>query len=146
MTLLRQGLGRTQRELLMDVDRLQAIIDWMQRSPLRELEIADGDFRARLVRAGGSAVALAVTSDVAEPISGTTINAPSYGIVHLASAPGATPFVDVGAEIVPGQPLCVLEAMKVFTPLEAEKAGKLIAILVADGAEVSAGQPLFRLD
>ncbi len=130
----------------MDVDRLQAIIDWMQRSPLQELEIADGDFLARLVRASSGRVAPAVAAEPDQSTAGMTISAPSYGIVHLTSAPGAAPFVQVGSAVTPGQPVCVLEAMKVFTPLEAELAGKVAAVLVDDGAEVSAGQPLFRLD
>ncbi len=130
----------------MDVERLQAIIDWMRRSPLQELEIADGDFRVKLARGGAGQVAVAPAAQREESSAGSTIAAPSYGIVHLASTPGAAPFVQVGSVVEAGQPLCVLEAMKVFTPIEAQRTGSVIAILVDYGAEVSAGQPLFRLD
>lgn len=128
----------------MDVDRLQAIIDWMRTSPVEELEIADGDFRIRLVRKPDGTIATPVTP--AAPAPGAEVTAPSYGIVHMASAPGAPPFVTVGSTVAAGQTLCVVEAMKVFTPIEAERAGRVAAILVEDGSEVSAGLPLFRLD
>lgn len=130
----------------MDVDRLEAIIDWMRRSPLQELEVADGDFRVKLARGGAGEMIAAPAAPKVEPAAGSTVVAPSYGIVHMASTPDAAPFVQVGSAVEAGQPLCVLEAMKVFTPLEAERSGAVVAILVDDGAEVSAGQPLFRLD
>lgn len=128
----------------MDVERLQKIIDWMRHSPLQELHIADGDFRTRLVR-GGPAEIIPIPA-AAQPVSGTEITSPSYGIVHLSPAPNADPFVKVGSQVEAGQTLCVIEAMKVFSPIEADKAGTVSAILVAAGAEVSAGQPIFRLD
>lgn len=133
----------------MDVDRLQTIIDWMQRSPLRELEIADGTFRVRLARKGQDTIApVAIDAVDAAPASasGHDVLAPSYGIVHMAQTPGAAPLAILGARVEPGQPLFVIEAMKVFTTIEAEHEGTIAAILVEDGTEVSAGQPLFRLD
>jgi acetyl-CoA carboxylase biotin carboxyl carrier protein len=128
----------------MDVERLQKIIDWMQQSPLQELEIAEGDFRTRLVRGTSAEVIPASVEPV--PASGTEIQAPSFGIVHLAPNPGAEPFVSVGSRVEAGHTLCVIEAMKVFSPIEAEKSGTVAAILVANGGEVSAGQPIFRLE
>ncbi|MCR6634194.1 biotin/lipoyl-containing protein [Devosia sp.] len=128
----------------MDVERLQKIIDWMQRSPLQELEIVEGDFRTRLVR-GRQAEVTSIPA-ATQPVPGTEVTAPSYGIVHLSPAPGAEPFVAIGSRVEVGQTLCVIEAMKVFSPIEADKAGTVSAILVAAGAEVSAGQPIIRLD
>jgi|SRR5690606_8578506 len=132
----------------MDVDRLQAIIDWMRKSPVEELEVADGSFRVRLARRPDGTVGSSMepTAPVPAPAAGEEIAAPSYGIVHLASTPGSAPFVTLGAEVSAGQTLCVIEAMKVFTPIEAGRGGTVTAILVEDGAEVSAGLPLFRLD
>lgn len=127
----------------MDLERLKSLIEWMARSPLAELEFADGDFKVHLIKGDGGTV------DVVEPdpaCEGTIVAAPSYGIVHLASTPGAALLVSVGQSITAGQALCVVEAMKVFTTLEAEVAGTVAEILVADGAEVTAGQLLFRLE
>lgn len=128
----------------MDVERLQKIIDWMRHSPLQELHIVEGDFRTRLVR--GRQAEITPAPAATEPASGTEIAAPNYGIVHLSPALDAEPFVKVGSPVEAGQTLCVIEAMKVFSPIEADKAGTVSAILVAAGAEVSAGQPIFRLD
>lgn len=130
----------------MDVDRLQAIIDWMRKSPVEELEVADGDFRVRLVRKPDGTIGSPAPSATSAPAFGEEVTAPSYGIVHLASTPGAAPFVTLGSTVSAGQTLCVIEAMKVFTPIEAVRGGTVTAILVEDGAEVSAGLPLFRLD
>ena len=52
----------------------------------------------------------------------------------------------VGQVVTVGQPLCIIEAMKVFSTIEAEVPGTIAEILVAQGAEVAAGQPLFRME
>ena len=127
----------------MDLDRLKAIIDWMARSPLGELEITEGDFHLHLVRTAGGIEAAAPESPL---VAGFAVAAATYGVVHLSPAPDAEPFVQVGQRVEAGQSLCVIEAMKVFSPVEAEQAGTIVAVLVADGADVTAGQPLFRLE
>lgn len=127
----------------MDLDRLKAIIDWMARSPLGEVEISEDDFHVHLVK---TVQGVAPVPSEAPPTAGFVISAATYGVVHLSPAPDAAPFVQVGQRVEAGQSLCVIEAMKVFSPIEAEKAGTIVAILVADGADVTAGQPLFRLE
>ena len=127
----------------MDIDRLKAIIDWMARSPLGELEITEGDFHVHLVKTARGVVSAKPETPVA---LGSVVTAATYGVVHLSPAPDAAPFVQLGQHVELGQSLCVIEAMKVFSPIEADKAGAVTAILVADGAEVTAGQPLFRLE
>jgi acetyl-CoA carboxylase biotin carboxyl carrier protein len=130
----------------MDLDRLQEILDWMAKSPVAELEISDGDFEVRLVRDAGGAIASTPAPAAAEASTGHEVVAASHGVIHLSPAPGSAPFVEVGQAVSVGQTLCVIEAMKVFSPIEADRAGTIAAILVADGAEVAAGQKLFRLD
>lgn len=127
----------------MDLDRLKAIIDWMAQSPLCELEIAEGDFQVHLVKTAAGVEPAAAGH--ATP-SGTTIAASGHGIIHLSPAPDAEPFVRVGQRIEAGQSLCVIEAMKMFRPVEAEQPGTIAEILVTEGADVTAGQPLFRLE
>ncbi len=127
----------------MDLDRLKAIIDWMAGSPLSELELTDGDFHIHLIRTAQGVAPLAAPLPIP---SGEVVRSSSYGVVHLAPTAGAEPFVKVGQQVEAGQSLCVIEAMKVFSPVEAERAGTIAAILVTDGAEVPAGQPLFRLE
>ena len=69
---------------------------------------------------------------------------PIYGIVHLQPAPDAAPFVTVGQEVMAGTALCVIEAMKVFNHVYAEKSGKIDSILIQSGQEVEVGQVLMR--
>jgi len=73
------------------------------------------------------------------------IVAPCFGIVHLAPSPGAPPFVMPGDALTPGQKVCLVEAMKVFSAVVATRTGKLAQVLVGSGDEVARGQSLFRL-
>lgn len=129
----------------MDLDRLKEILDWMARSPVAELEISDGDFEVHLKKSAGAASASPV-APAASVAAGQDVTAAGFGVIHLSPAPGAPPFVTKGQAIAVGQTLCTIEAMKVFSPIEAECAGTLVAILVADGADVSSGQSLFRIE
>jgi oxaloacetate decarboxylase alpha subunit/acetyl-CoA carboxylase biotin carboxyl carrier protein len=66
-------------------------------------------------------------------------------VFYRAAAPGAPPLVAVGTTIAAGQKLCIVEAMKTFIDIAAEISGVVLAILVEDGDEIEAGQPLFRI-
>ncbi len=129
----------------MELDRLKQILDGMARSPLSELEVSDGEFHVHLVRSRDG------QSTQASPVSPTTpvgreVVAPTYGVVHLSPDAASPPFVTVGQVVTAGQSLCIIEAMKVFSAIEAEVAGTVAQILVAEGAEVAAGQPLLRME
>lgn len=80
-----------------------------------------------------------------ETLPAGTIAAPCFGIVHLTPAPGVAPFVRVGDVVSAGQRLCLVEAMKVFNPVAAPVAGRVVEIHVASGEEVGRGQALLRL-
>jgi acetyl-CoA carboxylase biotin carboxyl carrier protein len=70
---------------------------------------------------------------------------PLYGVVHLQPTPAEPPYVAVGDTVRAGQTLCVIEAMKVFNEVQAERTGVVQAVLVQTGDEVEAGQALFRV-
>jgi acetyl-CoA carboxylase biotin carboxyl carrier protein len=74
------------------------------------------------------------------------VESPMVGIFYRASNPGAPPFVEVGDTVVPGQTLCVLEAMKLFNELKSETAGTVRAIHVENAQAVEYGQLLFEID
>jgi acetyl-CoA carboxylase biotin carboxyl carrier protein len=65
------------------------------------------------------------------------------GTFYRASSPGATPFVEVGSQVNVGDTLCVIEAMKMFNEIEADKAGVVRAILKENGQPVEYGESLF---
>ena len=69
-----------------------------------------------------------------------------YGVFHRTPAPDAAPFVEPGRRVDQGQTLCLIEAMKTFNAVAAERAGTVVAILVESGQEVEQGQPLFRIE
>jgi acetyl-CoA carboxylase biotin carboxyl carrier protein len=64
---------------------------------------------------------------------------------YRSSAPGEAPFVEVGGRINVGQPICILEAMKLMNELEAEVGGEVVEILVENGTPVEFGQVLMRV-
>ena len=76
----------------------------------------------------------------------TIINAPLVGTFYLASKPGDKPFVEVGSQLNIGDPLCIIEAMKIFNTIESEFDGEIKEIFIQDGAPIEYGQPLFSID
>jgi acetyl-CoA carboxylase biotin carboxyl carrier protein len=75
----------------------------------------------------------------------TTITSPFVGTFYRSPSPDAPAFVDVGAEIRPGQVLCIVEAMKLMNEIEAEIAGTIVEVVAANGKPVEYGDPLFRV-
>ncbi len=75
-----------------------------------------------------------------------TVKSPMVGIVYLSSDPQTAPFVRVGDMVGVGQTLCLVEAMKTFNPVKAEKAGKIKEVLVESGMPVEFGEPLFVIE
>ena len=73
------------------------------------------------------------------------MRAPLSGLVYLSSAPGAPDFVTIGQRVETGDVVAVIEAMKVFNEIRAERPGAVEAICVASGDEVDAGQLLLRI-
>jgi biotin carboxyl carrier protein len=67
------------------------------------------------------------------------------GTLYLAANPDSPPFVKPGAQVTPDTVVCLIEAMKVFNEIKAEKSGILEQILVKNGEAVEFGQKLFAL-
>jgi acetyl-CoA carboxylase biotin carboxyl carrier protein len=86
------------------------------------------------------AAAAEPTSDGADVLAASTV-----GVFYRASSPGASPFVREGDHVVTGQQIGIIEAMKLMLPVEADRQGKIVEVLVKDGASVEFGQPLFRI-
>ncbi|MGC4746229.1 acetyl-CoA carboxylase biotin carboxyl carrier protein [Micromonospora sp. DT201] len=74
------------------------------------------------------------------------VRAPIVGTFYRAAEPGARPFVAVGDLVRPGQPVAIVEAMKLMNEVTADRAGRVVAILVEDGHPVEYDQPLVELD
>ena len=75
-----------------------------------------------------------------------TVKSPIIGTFYRRPAPDKEPFVEIGANILEGDVLCVIEAMKLFNEIESEVSGKIVEILVEDSSPVEFEQPLFLID
>ena len=148
----------------MDLRKLKALIDLVEKSGIAELEITEGEEKVRIAKQGGSAPApsfhmhhaspmpqtapVAPAAAPAEPVAaaepeGHAVKAPMVGTFYRSSAPGAQSFVEVGQTVKAGDTLCIIEAMKLMNEIEADASGVIKAILVENGQPVEYGQPLF---
>ena len=73
------------------------------------------------------------------------ITSPMVGTFYRASAPGEDPFVEIGSNVIVGQTICILEAMKLMNEIESEFNAEVIEILVENGTPVEFGQVLMRV-
>jgi len=71
------------------------------------------------------------------------ITAPMVGTFYRASSPDAPPFVEIGSVVRKGQPVCIIEVMKLFTTINAENDGRVLQIAAQNGELVEFGQTLF---
>ena len=101
--------------------------------------------QAAPVAAPAVASAPAAAAAPAAPV-GITINAPAVGTFYSAASPEDPPFVSVGSVVKADTVICIIEAMKVFNQIQAEKSGRILEILVENGDAVGFNQPLFRIE
>jgi acetyl-CoA carboxylase biotin carboxyl carrier protein len=155
----------------MDIRKVKKLIELLEESGIAELEISEGEESVRISRyppggaptqhymvappmaaapppapqVAGSApksAASAPASAEAE-IPGHKVVSPMVGTYYEGPSPGADPFVKVGSEVKAGDTLCIIEAMKMMNQIEADKAGRIAAILATNGEPVEYGQTLF---
>ncbi|MDY0185155.1 MAG: biotin/lipoyl-containing protein [Desulfuromonadaceae bacterium] len=72
---------------------------------------------------------------------------PGGGMYYAQEAPGMPPFIKEGEHFDKGQPLFILEVMKMFNKIPAPFSGTVDKILIdgGDGVIVSKGQPIFKV-
>jgi acetyl-CoA carboxylase biotin carboxyl carrier protein len=73
------------------------------------------------------------------------ITSPMVGTFFASSSPGAEAFIKVGSSVKPGQVLCIIEAMKIMNEIEADIAGEIVEVCVANETPVEYGTVLFRV-
>lgn len=143
----------------MDLRKLKTLIDLVAESGIAELEITEGEGKVRIVKfsqavqpvaypaAGVAPAPGAPGAPVAEAApavaQGHSVKAPMVGTFYRAPNPGAAPFVNVGQTVKEGDPLCIIETMKLLNEIEADKSGVIKEILIENGEPVEYGQPLF---
>ena len=146
----------------MEVKQIKSFIDAMASSDLAELEASKDGWTLRLTRHTAATSARGATSGAPPSPSsqntqakqtapaftdeaGTEVRAPLYGLVYLSPSPEAPPFVITGQTVKAGDTLCVIEAMKVFNTIRAERDGVVDIVVAESGREVEAGQLLMRI-
>ena len=138
---------------MLNLAEIQALIKTLDNSSIEKFEYECDEYRLSLKK-GSSTVAVKKTQPepvVEEEISDAEekelieITAPMVGTFYSATEPGAEPFVKVGSKIDADSVICILEAMKLFTEVEADVSGEIVEILAKDGDLVEYGQPLFSV-
>jgi acetyl-CoA carboxylase biotin carboxyl carrier protein len=104
-----------------------------------------------LQRAAGATTAAAASTAAADAAQGLVFHAPTSGRFHVRPAPDKPPFVAEGAQLTAGTTVCLLEVMKTFHRVTYGGPGlpdtaRVRRVLVADGADVNAGDPLLALE
>ena len=140
----------------MKIDKkiIKELSDYLKEFNLTEIEITEKDTKIKVSKNNVSInnqpqVApspSAPTNTAAAPTqnvkSGTEITSPIIGTAYHAPEPGAKKFVEIGKKIKKGDTVMIIEAMKTFNAIKAEKSGKIEKILVNDSEPVEYGQPL----
>jgi acetyl-CoA carboxylase biotin carboxyl carrier protein len=158
--------------MAMDLRKIRKLIELIQETGIAEIEIHEGEESVRISRETSKAAAtmismpptytlpaetapVAAASAPAAPSAESaaaanankhTVKAPMVGTVYLSPSPGAKVFIQVGQVVKPGDTLCLIEAMKMFNQIEADKAGTITAILVESGVPVEFNQPLIVIE
>ncbi|THB63759.1 MAG: acetyl-CoA carboxylase biotin carboxyl carrier protein [Gammaproteobacteria bacterium] len=151
----------------MDIRKVKKLIELLEESGISELEIKEGEESVRLCRYSQAPVAQyqpaatvpvmqqnnavqavaddnAVAAESTENVpDGHVIASPMVGTFYRSPSPGADPFIEIGSTVTAGDSLCIIEAMKMMNQIEADKSGKVVAILVEDGQPVEFDQQLF---
>jgi acetyl-CoA carboxylase biotin carboxyl carrier protein len=146
-----------------DLKQLEALLKVLEERDISEFEYEDENSRVHLKRGQPAPVFQAQTTP--QLASGVTtseqhaaeaaakpaelnvayVTSPFVGTFYRSPSPDATPFVEVGSNIRPGQALCIVEAMKLMNEIEAEFPGTIVECLVETGSPVEFGQRLFKV-
>lgn len=145
----------------MDIRKIKKLIEMLQASDLREIEVKEGEESVRIARGGiSSPTDEYVTSNQAtqavktttEEIhiddlnnSGNHIKSPIVGTFYRKPAPDKPPFVEVGDHVEKGQVVCIVEAMKMMNEIKSDFSGTIKSINVEDGTPVEFDQNLITV-
>lgn len=159
----------------MDIRKIKKLIELLESSGVAEIEIKEGEDSVRISRhpAGGApavmppqalwatpayglpptlapqaaaAPAPAAAEPAAEPLKGNVLRSPMVGTFYRSASPGSKPFVEIGQRVSAGDPVCIIEAMKMFNQIEADHTGTITRILAENGQPVEYDQPLLVIE
>jgi acetyl-CoA carboxylase biotin carboxyl carrier protein len=146
----------------MDIRKIKKLIEMLQESDLKEIEVSQGDESVRILRGGHTEnhiirpdmqtqftqpadVELEKTDDKKLEI-GQAITSPIVGTFYRKPSPDKEPFIKVGDLIEKGDVLCIIEAMKMMNEIKSDLSGKVVSIDIEDGDPVEFGQRIITLN
>ncbi len=154
---------------MIEMRKLRELVKLMKENDLSELDLRDKDEQITLKRPTSEPIAVPLAAApvaaappapaaaaptapaAAEPAPAPAddglieITSPMVGTFYSSASPDAEPFTKVGASVDANSVVCIIEAMKVFNEIKAEKSGTVAKVLVEDGQAVEFGQPLYLL-
>jgi acetyl-CoA carboxylase biotin carboxyl carrier protein len=153
----------------MDMRKLKTLVDLVSESNISELEITEAEGKVRIVKAGygipttmmmqpgqmmmpqqhapsGEPAPAAPVVEAPPVETGHVVKSPMVGTFYRSASPGSKPFMEVGSVVKEGDPVCIVEAMKIMNEIESDMAGTVSKILVENGQAVEYGQPLFIVE
>ncbi|WP_028274433.1 acetyl-CoA carboxylase biotin carboxyl carrier protein [Atopococcus tabaci] len=159
----------------MDFAQLKELLQLVNNSELREFELDTNQLAVRMSKNNSAVVSKVTTENHAEaptavatepvpfgepvkaakpvpsiePVEveepGHVVESPIVGTVYLSPSPDQPVFKQVGDTVKKGEPLCIIEAMKVMNEIKSNTDGIVQEVLVEDGQPIEYGQPLFRI-
>jgi acetyl-CoA carboxylase biotin carboxyl carrier protein len=154
----------------MDMRKLKTLVDLVSESNISELEITEAEGKVRIVKAGygvpttmmmqpagqmmmpqqaapaPAGEAAAPAAEAAPVQTGHVVKSPMVGTFYRSASPGSKPFIEIGSVVKEGDPVCIVEAMKIMNEIESDCEGKILRILCENGQAVEFGQPLFIVE
>jgi acetyl-CoA carboxylase biotin carboxyl carrier protein len=144
-----------------DQDVIRELAKLLDETGLTEIEFERGGMRVRIARqsqqivtavAPSPASVAASSASIAEALAGELakhagmVPSPMVGTAYLSPEPGARPYVEVGSQVLAGQTVLIIEAMKTMNQIPAPRSGRVVQILVEDAQPVEFGEPLMIIE
>ena len=145
----------------MDIRKIKKLIEMLQASDLREIEVKEGEESVRIARGGiiSPTEEYVISNQVTQAVKTTTeeihiddsntlgnhIKSPIVGTFYRKPAPDKPPFVEVGDHVEKGQVVCIVEAMKMMNEIKSDFSGTIKSINVEDGTPVEFDQNLITV-
>ena len=145
----------------MDIRKIKKLIEMLQASDLREIEVKEGEESVRIARGGVSSPTeeYVISNQTTQAVKTTTekihiddsntsgnhIKSPIVGTFYRKPAPDKPPFVEVGDHVEKGQVVCIVEAMKMMNEIKSDFSGTIKSINVEDGTPVEFDQNLITV-
>ena len=145
----------------MDIRKIKKLIEMLQESDLKEIEVSQGDesvriLRDRFVQTNENKIIQQPEVFSAEPeiqqkietskAEGNVITSPIVGTFYRKPSPDKDPFIRVGDTVEKGDVLCIIEAMKMMNEIKSDFSGKIVSIDLEDGAPVEFGQSIITIN